>query len=58
MLAVVLVAEEFERGRGEPFGLVDDEQFDPFGGVADYDVRDLADEAPVLCEEDVDSFSS
>ncbi len=54
VLAVVLVAQEFERGGGEPFGLVDDRQLDPLVGVADVGAGDLADEALVLVDADAE----
>jgi hypothetical protein len=45
---VVFVPEKFQDGRGESFGFVDDQQFDPFVGVAHTGAGDLASEALVF----------
>lgn len=33
VVAVVFITEEFECGRGQSFGFIDDEQLDPLVGV-------------------------
>lgn len=54
LVAIMVIAEEFERGRSQAFGFVDDQQLDPPGHVTDVSAGDLADAALVLVDADPD----
>ena len=55
---VVAVAKQFERGRGESFGFVDDEELNPAGGVAGMGAGVLADAALVFVDVDAQAGDS